>query len=47
MINWDNVDARHFEKFIFHVLGRKGFKIVNGMVEAAVIEEEMSLQNII
>ncbi|CAM4298003.1 MULTISPECIES: restriction endonuclease [Bacillus] len=26
MINWDKVDARHFEKFIFHVLGRKGFK---------------------
>lgn len=26
MINWDSINARHFEKFIFHVLAKKGFK---------------------
>ncbi|WP_255259308.1 restriction endonuclease [Bacillus toyonensis] len=26
MINWDTVNPRHFEKFIFHVLAKKGFK---------------------
>lgn len=26
MINWDSINPRYFEKFIFHVLGKKGFR---------------------